>query len=253
MSGGFRDANMELHVYQTLAGAWPIDEERLRQYLLKASREAKTYTSWIAPNEEYERVLLDFGSSLLANEQFRASLTRFVRRIELHGCINSLAQVVLKVMSPGVPDFYQGSELWDFSLVDPDNRRPVDYELRERLLRKLALPRKWTDPRAKLFTTVRALEVRARMDDADYVPLRVDSPHVVAFRRGEFVVVVPRLTSGIRDWGELAQPIDGPWRNVFTEEMVGPRLAEIFAKFPVAILEGARASRPHSAAVPAVE
>ena len=247
LTGGFRDPNMELHVYQTLAGAWPIDADRLRQYVLKAAREAKTYTSWIAPNDEYERALLAFACSLLEHEAFRASMNRFVRRIEVHGAINSLAQVVLKVMSPGVPDFYQGSELFDFSLVDPDNRRPVDYAKREALLRKLALPRKWTDDRAKLFTTVRALSVRR---EGDYTPVRVDSPHVVAFTRGDALVVVPRLTSMIEEWGELEIPIDGKWRNVFTDEVYGRlRVAEIFAKFPVAILEGARTSRPHSAGV----
>src|SRR6185369_14574737 len=140
MTGGFSDVNMELHVYQTLAGAWPIDAERLEQYVTKAAREAKTHTSWIAPNEEYEKALRGFACGLLEHAEFRASLQRFVRRIEKAGCINSLVQVVLKVMSPGVPDFYQGTELWDFSLVDPDNRRPVDYALRERLLGRLRDP-----------------------------------------------------------------------------------------------------------------
>jgi len=241
MTGGFHDVNMELHVYQTLTGAWPIDRERLTQYLTKAAREAKTHTSWIAPNEEYERALLDFGGGLLEHAEFRASMDRFVRRIEQHGYVNSLAQVVLKVMSPGVPDFYQGTELWDFSLVDPDNRRPVDYELREKLLRKLTLPRKWSDPRAKLFTTVGALAVRARMgNNADYVPLRVDSPHVVAFTRGDTLVVVPRLTSQARP--DVTLPIAGRWRNAFTDEVTeGETLstARIFERFPVAILERA--------------
>jgi len=243
MTGGFQDVNMEYHVYQTLAGAWPLDRERLTQYLIKAAREAKTHTSWIAPNEDYERTLLDFASRLLGHEPFRASLNRFVRRIAYHGCLNSLAQVVLKVMSPGVPDFYQGSELWDFSLVDPDNRRPVDYAHRERLLRKLALPRKWTDERAKLFTTVRALAVRARNELRDYVPLRASSPHVVAFTRGDVLVAVPRLTSTIDGWGDLTLPIGGTWRNAFTDEVVEADqlpLARLFAKFPVAILERGR-------------
>jgi (1->4)-alpha-D-glucan 1-alpha-D-glucosylmutase len=243
MTGGFQDVNMEYHVYQTLAGAWPLDRERLTQYLTKAAREAKTHTSWIAPNDDYERALLDFASRLLGHEQFRASLNRFVRRIAYHGCLNSLAQVVLKVMSPGVPDFYQGSELWDFSLVDPDNRRPVDYAHREQLLRRLALPRKWTDERAKLFTTVRALAVRARTELRDYVPLRASSPHVVAFTRGDVLVAVPRLTSTLDSWGDLTLPIGGTWRNAFTDEVVEADqlpLASLFAKFPVAILERGR-------------
>jgi (1->4)-alpha-D-glucan 1-alpha-D-glucosylmutase len=243
LTGGFRDPNMELHIYQTLAGAWPIDADRLRQYVLKAAREAKSHTSWIAPNDEYESALLQFASGLLEHEAFRASLTRFVRRIEMHGAINSLAQVVLKVMSPGVPDFYQGSELFDFSLVDPDNRRPVDYAKREALLRKLTLPRKWTDDRAKLFTTVRALSVRR---EGEYTPVRIDSPHVVAFTRGDALVVVPRLTSMIEEWGDLTIPIGGKWRNVFTDEVLeGLRVAEIFAKFPVAILTSDTPSTAH--------
>jgi len=168
---------------------------------------------------------------------------RFVRRIAYHGCLNSLAQVVLKVMSPGVPDFYQGSELWDFSLVDPDNRRPVDYAHREQLLRRLALPRKWTDERAKLFTTVRALAVRARNELRDYVPLRASSPQVVAFTRGDVLVAVPRLTSTLDGWGDFTLPIGGAWRNAFTDEVVEADqlpLARLFAKFPVAILERGR-------------
>jgi len=240
MTGGFQDVNMEYHVYQTLAGAWPLDRERLTQYLIKAAREAKTHTSWIAPNDDYEGALLDFASRLLGHEQFRASMNRFVRRIAYHGCLNSLAQVVLKVMSPGVPDFYQGSELWDFSLVDPDNRRPVDYAHREKLLRRLALPRKWTDERAKLFTTVRALAVHARNELRDYVPLRESSPHVVAFTRGDVLVAVPRLTSTLDGWGDLTLPIGGTWRNAFTDEVVEASelpLARLFEKFPVAICE----------------
>jgi (1->4)-alpha-D-glucan 1-alpha-D-glucosylmutase len=211
--------------------------------MLKAAREAKTYTSWIAPNDEYERALLEFATSLLEHEAFRGSLTRFVRRIEVHGAINSLAQVVLKVMSPGVPDFYQGMELFDFSLVDPDNRRPVDFARREALLRKLTLPRKWTDDRAKLFTTVRALSVRR---EGEYAPVPVDSPHVLAFTRGDALVVVPRLTSMIEEWGDLTIPMSGRWRNVFTDEVLeGLRVAEIFAKFPVAILTSDTPSGAH--------
>jgi len=241
MTGGFQDVNMEYHVYQTLAGAWPLDRERLTQYLTKAAREAKTHTSWIAPNGDYESALLDFASRLLEHEPFRASLTRFVRRIAYHGCLNSLAQVVLKVMSPGVPDFYQGTELWDFSLVDPDNRRPVDYAHREKLLRRLELPRKWTDERAKLFTTVRALAVRARHAPlGDYTPIRTESPHVVAFRRGEVVVAVPRLTAQLaaEGWRDLTLPLTGAWRNAFTDEVVEE--GKVFASFPVAILEGVK-------------
>jgi (1->4)-alpha-D-glucan 1-alpha-D-glucosylmutase len=269
---GIPDANEELFIYQTLLGMWPFDEaelatvpERLRQYLEKAAREAKTHTSWLAPNVEYEEALFAFASRLLESEAFRASLLRFWRRIAFHGFLNSLAQVVLKATSPGVPDFYQGTELWDFSLVDPDNRRPVDYERRTAALKKLeaadargtldvtTLLRRWTDGRVKLFTTWRALAARKRnaavFRRGDYRPLPV-SPNVVAFSRGDSVIVaVPRLTSQLGKgvplgdvWGDAALPLGGWWRNAFTGEQLEGNalpLAQMFATFPVAILERA--------------
>jgi (1->4)-alpha-D-glucan 1-alpha-D-glucosylmutase len=265
---GVPDANEELLIYQTLIGMWPLDEEevdtvpeRLRQYLEKAAREAKTHTSWIAPNPEYEQRLLDFAARILEHEEFRAALIRFARRVAFHGFLNSLAQIVLKATSPGVPDFYQGSELWDLSLVDPDNRRPVDYERRMSMLRKLeskfelpTLLRRWADGRVKLFTTWRSLATRARHAEAfrrgAYKPLRCQSPNVVAFMRGDDIVVaVPRLTTQLGKtvplgevWGEHALPVSGAWRNVYTEETSAGDslpLARAFASFPVAILERA--------------
>jgi (1->4)-alpha-D-glucan 1-alpha-D-glucosylmutase len=258
---GVPHPNEEWLIYQTLIGMWPLDAseestvpERLRAYLEKAAREAKTHSSWLEPNIEYERALQDFASAILEHEPFLAPFRRFQRRIAFHGFLNSLAQVVLKTFSPGVPDFYQGSELWDFSLVDPDNRRRVDYEKRAEFLRDLPAPatllRRWTDGRIKLFVTARSLATRARHADAAYRAIATGTPNAVAFTRGEnLLVVVPRLTTQLVKppqlpvgvvWGEHALDVGGRWRNAFTDEVVeGGALREVFATFPVAVLERA--------------
>ncbi|MGZ7040855.1 MAG: malto-oligosyltrehalose synthase, partial [Thermoanaerobaculia bacterium] len=269
---GAPDPNMELLIYQTLIGMWPLDEEerdtvqeRLTQYLEKAAREAKTYTSWIDPNILYEEGVKKFASAILKDDAFCRPFLELQKRVAFYGFVNGLAQVVLKITSPGVPDFYQGTELWDLSLVDPDNRRPVDYERRTSTLKKLkasdsrgsldvsTMLRRWGDGRVKLYVTWKTLEFRAAhsatFGRGAYEPLRVSS-NVVAFRRGEDVIVaVPRLFTRIGEpgqlplgdvWGGLTIPTGGGrWRNVFTkEELSGDSLAlaEVFAKFPVAVL-----------------
>jgi (1->4)-alpha-D-glucan 1-alpha-D-glucosylmutase len=259
---GVPHANEEWMIYQTLVGMWPLDEsevpsvpERLRAYLEKAAREAKTHSSWLQPNVEYEKALQDFASAILEHEPFLAPFRRFQRRIAFHGFLSSLAQVVLKACSTGLPDFYQGSELWDFSLVDPDNRRPVDYEKRAALLRDVppsaTLLRNWQDGRVKLFVTARALAARARNIDAfrgAYRAIETGTSNAFAFTRGENVLVaIPRLTTQLTNklplgdvWRDHALDVEGRWRNVFTDEVVeGARLAlkDVFATFPVAILE----------------
>ena len=270
--------NEELLIYQTLIGIWPLESseipgvrERLQQYLEKAAREAKTHTSWIAPVPAYEKALRTFAASILENAEFCESFTRFHRRVASAGALNSLSQVVLKAMSPGVPDFYQGTELWDFSLVDPDNRRPVDYQRRARMLDAIktaaarpafdpgTLLRRWSDGRVKLFVTWRLLETRNRLSElflhGSCEPLD-GGPNVCAFvrRNGDaaVLVAVPRLTSQMAKagsfplgevWGHRSLPIGGSWRNLFTgEEMAGESLAlaDVFRKFPVAVLELAR-------------
>jgi (1->4)-alpha-D-glucan 1-alpha-D-glucosylmutase len=250
---GAPDANEELLIYQSLAGVWPLDDpKRLRLFLEKAAREAKTHSSWLSPNIEYEKALQDFATAIVKHPPFVESFNRFHKRVAFHGMLNSLAQVVLKATSPGVPDFYQGTELWDFSLVDPDNRRPVDYPRRMAALDKLpalsTLLRTWQDGRIKLFTTARTLSVRL---GASYTAIETGTPNAVAFTRGEVLVVVPRLTTRLVKagqfplgdiWGDHALPIGGRWRNVFTEENLDRDslpLREIFAAFPVAILERA--------------
>jgi (1->4)-alpha-D-glucan 1-alpha-D-glucosylmutase len=270
------DPSEEMLLYQTLVGVWPLegpDEEflaRVRLYLVKALREAKVHTSWTSPDEGYEEALLAFASAILEPSRARDELERFARRAAFYGALGSLAQVVLKVASPGVPDFYQGTELWSLALVDPDNRRPVDFALRERLLRELReglvspalLLERWRDGRVKLFVTSRALELRRERQalflEGDYVPLHATGSrrqHVCAFARrlrGEWALAaVPRLLArvvpegrfplGKPVWpeGALVLPRGAPavWRNVFTGEHVRRlALADVFRSFPVALL-----------------
>jgi (1->4)-alpha-D-glucan 1-alpha-D-glucosylmutase len=259
---GVPHPNEEWMLYQTLIGVWPLDPaeestvpQRLRAYLVKAAREAKTHSSWLSPNEDYEKSLQDFATAVLEHAPFLESFRPFQQRVAFHGFLNSLAQVVLKTCNSGLPDFYQGSELWDFSLVDPDNRRPVDYEKRAGMLRSLAAPaallERWQDGAIKLFVTSRSLATRARHIDAfrgEYRAVETGTANAVAFTRGDDVlVVVPRLTARFGDvpplgdvWQEHALAVDGRWRNVFTDEIVeGERLAlrDVFATFPVAVLE----------------
>jgi len=248
------DPNAALLVYQTLIGAWPIDAQRLTQYLEKAAREAKTHTSWITPNDEYESALKNFATSLLSSDAFLKSFTRFQKRIAFHGFLNSLAQVVLKSMSPGIPDFYQGTELWDFSLVDPDNRRPIDYAARMAMIDDLPDPptllRHWPDGRVKMFVTMRCLATRARLGP-EYTALDA-GPNAIAFTRGPVAIVVPRLTTQLvkpphlpvgETWADRTLPLRGKWRNVFTgREVEGAGdllMRNVLESFPVGVLEEA--------------
>jgi len=268
---GFNDRNAELLVYQTLAGMWPLDKaelptirDRLKQYLEKAAREAKTHTSWISPNPDYEQALMEFADSILDDSQFCNELVRFQKPIAFYGFLNALSQVVLKVTAPGTPDLYQGTELWDFSLVDPDNRRPVDYSRRRSTLKKLksvsidTLLRRWTDGRIKMFVTWKVLDLRARhanlFRDGSYEPIDA-GPNVCAFiRRHEddaVLVAVPRLVASLVKpgkfpigdvWGDAALAVSGSWRDVFTgESFSGDKIAlrSAFARLPLAILEKA--------------
>ncbi|VTU01559.1 maltooligosyl trehalose synthase : Maltooligosyltrehalose synthase OS=Geobacter bemidjiensis (strain Bem / ATCC BAA-1014 / DSM 16622) GN=Gbem_0134 PE=4 SV=1: Alpha-amylase [Gemmataceae bacterium] len=233
------DRNDEYLFYQALVGSWPAGltepvappelVPRLKDYMAKATREAKVHTSWITANEGYDQAVARFVEEALTGPRAREFLTRFVpfqRRVAHAGMINSLAQLVLKVASPGVPDFYQGTELWDLSLVDPDNRRPVDYGHRAAALAELEpclddrAPKppaeqaaavadwlaNWPDGRIKLFVTACGLRLRRSAPDlflnGAYVPLAVEgerADHAVAFARrlgDEWVVaVVPRLVA----------------------------------------------------------
>jgi (1->4)-alpha-D-glucan 1-alpha-D-glucosylmutase len=222
--------NDEYLLYQTLVGAWPMgnvsdtasDElaERINDYMMKAVREAKEQTSWANQNHAYESRLTGFVAALLESEEFRADFVPFQRRVSYFGMLNSLAQTVVKLTVPGVPDIYQGNELWDFSLVDPDNRRAIDYAIRQRVLRQLqassqlenvglpeyaqGLTRSMEDGRIKMYVTWKALSLRNEQPDVfqhgAYIPLQAtgnNAKHVFAFARtlgdSRLLVVVPRL------------------------------------------------------------
>jgi (1->4)-alpha-D-glucan 1-alpha-D-glucosylmutase len=254
-SGDQIDAGTEWFLYQTLMGVWPIDGERLREYMQKAMREAKVRTSWVMNNLEYENALNAYIDSLLGDESFVREVEGFVGEIEAAGQSNSLTQTLLKYTVPGVPDLYQGGELWDFSLVDPDNRRPVDYALRRRLLEEMkTLKVKQVMKRAeeglpKLWLVQKALEVRKEHPEwfgvkAAYEPVKAEgaeSERVIAFRRGENVMtIVPRWTKAGGEWGETAIEIPvGRWANRLTgTEIAGGRvrMEALLKEFPVALL-----------------
>jgi len=255
---GWPDRNMEYLVYQTLVGAWPIDRERMLAYVTKAAREAKVHTSWIDVDPAYESALTSFVLGILGDEGFGTDLEAFLAPVVASGRVNSLAQTLLKLTAPGIPDIYQGTELWDLSLVDPDNRRPVDFDRRRELLGWLGdgcspeeILSRVDDGLPKLWVIRQAL--RLRRDRADcYGPRGVYTPlaakgsrasHVVAFSRGESAItVVPRLVhrlSGNWDDTELELPA-GRWHDVMSgiDHDGGSRpLAELLGRFPVALLD----------------
>ena len=255
---GWPDRNAEYLLYQTLVGAWPIDVGRASAFMLKAAKEAKVYTSWTDPNARYDDALSAFVTAVLADREFVAGLEGFLaeqRLVEL-GRVTSLAQTALLLTCPGVPDLYQGTELWDLSLVDPDNRRPVDYERRRELLEHLAgagpeeaLARA-DEGGPKQWLTHRVLGHRRRHPGAyrpgsGYEPLHAHghlARHVVAFARsGGLAVVVPRLVARLDPgWpGTVVDLPDGDWRDILTGDPVpgGPApVATLLRRFPVAVL-----------------
>ncbi len=263
--------NDEFLLYQTLLGSWPLEPldaagratyiERIQQYMLKATHEAKAKTSWVSPNEAYERATRDFVAALLEPSRrnlFLADFEPFARRVADLGIWNSLSQTVLKLTCPGVPDLYQGTELWDFSLVDPDNRRPVDYARRRGLLQSLRqraeaqegtlgkLARELVDERIdgaiKLYAIWKTLNLRR--DHAGffatgrYIPLDgrgAAKEHLCAFARktpqGTVLVVVPRLVAGLIG-GSNRPPIGTEvWSDteiVLPQQARGARFRDIF-------------------------
>ena len=271
-SGPAPSRNDEYLLYQTLLGAWPLEamdqnslapfRERIQRYMHKAVREAKVNTSWLNPDEEYERALASFIDALLKSLEgnlFLSDFLRFEERLAHYGLLNSLSQTAIKITSPGVPDIYQGNELWDFSLVDPDNRRPVDYARRAALLEELvssfacpptqwrekamALLREMHDGRVKLYVTWRLLELRRRraelFEQGGYTALQASgsrAPHVCAFARehasGMSISVAPRLMArlsgearlplGEAIWSDTRIPV--PPAKTFQNELTGERL-----------------------------
>lgn len=253
---GRLDAAAEYLLYQTLVGAWPIEVDRVLAFMEKAVREAKRHTSWTSPDAAYESALRGFVAGVLGDDGFTADLERFVAPLVEPGWITSLAQTLLKLTAPGVPDVYQGTELWDRSLVDPDNRRPVDHALRRQLLVDLAraTPAEIWARRAeglpKLWLVKQSLALRRRRPDAfgpagDYAPLAARgerAAHVVAFLRGgEVATVVPRFAARLGGrWHDTTVALpEGSWENELTGERVpggDVALAELLRTFPVALL-----------------
>jgi (1->4)-alpha-D-glucan 1-alpha-D-glucosylmutase len=233
----------------------------------KAVREAKVNSSWTAPDPGYERDLADFVAAVLdpGHAEFLAELDELARAVGEIGARSSLALLVLKLAAPGVPDVYWGNELPDLSLVDPDNRRPVDFAAHARMLE--AVEQGTGESVDKLVVTQRGLHLRRRDPDlfahGAYIPVEAAgsrAAHVVTFARvhdGRWVVAaVPRLTAGLDGWGDtrLVLPAEAPavWRNVLTDAEVSgpaPTAAELFEPLPVALLAGGPAL-PTSAGTP---
>jgi (1->4)-alpha-D-glucan 1-alpha-D-glucosylmutase len=265
------DRNDEYFLYQTLVGAWPFDEndypgfrERIKQYMVKAVREAKVHTAWLKPDQEYEDACLSFIDDILHPSPGNAFLEHFLpfqTRVAYYGVFNSLSQTLIKITSPGVPDFYQGTELWDLSLVDPDNRRPVDFEKRRAILGEInerlegdrlgltsELLETREDGRIKLFLILMGLRARHEFTEVfetgTYLPLAASGryrDHLVVYGRNAgglwAVTVAPRFLVNLvkegeyplgRDiWqdtrGSLQEGLPGAWRNALTGEVVQSR------------------------------
>lgn len=273
--------NEEYFLYQILVGAWPLCEdeipafhERLHGYLVKASREAKIHSSWFRPDEEFEKAFQSFASAILAPDpenRFYQQFREFQQRIAFYGAMTSLSQELVKATAPGVPDFYQGTGFWDLSLVDPDNRRPVDYQRRDQALDTLGtrplsdLLRNWRDGAVKLFLTHRLLQFRrgaaALFACGSYLPLTAEgkrSENLIVFARQHedqwVIAVAPRFYSqlsvllqaplGRRIWQDtritLPEGAPSDWRNVLTGETLpctgSLAVADVLCNFPVALL-----------------
>lgn len=262
------DRNDEYFLYQTLIGAYPISEgehtefiQRMKEYIVKAVREAKVHTAWLKPDTDYENAFISFLEEILGDEEGNPFLEEFLpfqKKVSHYGLFNSLSQTLIKITAPGVPDFYQGSELWNLNLVDPDNRRPVDFKRRQAFLREIRarengnilhlieeLLRTKEDGRIKLFLIYRALKTRNEhievFRDGAYIPLKGAGKfknHILAFARNHgrkwAVIVAPRFLTTVVRGGEypfgeeiwhdthIPCPDQGSheWKNVITSQQV---------------------------------
>ena len=274
------DNNEEYLLYQTLVGAWPFGMNgeverldfvrRIQQYMEKAVHEAKINVSWLSPNPDYVAGLYQFIETVLSPTSrgrttlFWDSMQKFLPAVQYFGAINSLTQTLLKLTAPGVPDIYQGEELWDFSLVDPDNRRPVNFDLRERALNQLTerlesgdlielclqLLRNYQDGRIKLWVTMQGLNLRREYPDllraGKYVPLRTNrgrEEHVVAFARvhsgGVVIVAAPRLSYTLMK-GNPEAPLAAAWNDselLLPPELKGTQWHNIFTGEDLTVAE----------------
>ncbi|NUQ28434.1 MAG: malto-oligosyltrehalose synthase [Acidobacteriaceae bacterium] len=252
----YPDRNTEYFLYQTMIGAWPIDKKRLTAYMDKAMREAKQHTTWTNNNREYEDALHRFIERILEHQPFVNELEQMVERVREAGWMNSLTQTLLKYTAPGVPDLYQGGELWDYSLVDPDNRRPVDYDLRRKLLREIQslspeeMMERSEEGLPKLWLIHKLLWLRKEHPEwfgptAAYTPLEVQGPkaaHIIAYLRNHSVITLaPRWRIKLGDsWaGTTVEVPEGRWKNVLTGEIEHggkQKTASFLQRFPVALL-----------------
>jgi (1->4)-alpha-D-glucan 1-alpha-D-glucosylmutase len=248
------EPTLNLLAWQSLVGAWPISQERLARYLEKASREAKIATSWTEPNAEFDVAVAAWPRTVLTDEDLTADIEAFVTQVRDAGWSNALGQKLVQLAMPGVPDLYQGSELWDLSLVDPDNRRPVDFGRRRDLLARIDagwLPELDDSGGAKLLIVTRALRLRRDRPElfgGSYESLPAQGPaadHLFAFARGggHLVAVATRLPVTLQragGWRGTTLPIGpGPWTDVLTGQPVpsGWVAAEdLLQRYPVALL-----------------
>jgi (1->4)-alpha-D-glucan 1-alpha-D-glucosylmutase len=259
--------SLELLAWQSVVGAWPLTADRLGGYLTKAAKEAKLVTSHVDPVAEVDEAIASWPAAVLGSAETVADVEAFVGLIERFGRSNALGQKLLQLAGPGVPDVYQGTELFEYSLVDPDNRRPVDFARRRELLARLdggwlPAPAPGDDPESddvratKLVVTAAALRLRRFRPELfwGYAPVPVSGPaaeHAVAFARGgpagreRMVAVATRLPVGLEaagGWRDTVLPLPGAaddWTDMVTGTPVegsAPRLSELLARYPVALL-----------------
>ena len=280
---GMPDANDEYLLYQTLLGTYPFEEkeladfrDRIKDYILKAVREAKVHTAWLRPDEEYEQAYLSFIDRILEDKSdFLQQFKPWQQKIAEYGIYNSLSQVLIKNTAPGVPDLYQGAELWELSLVDPDNRRPVDYQKRREFLQDIKTQNERDilqlikeliatkeNGKIKLFLTHQLLIARKKYSElfqnGDYQPIEVTGEYkdsIVAFSRSyedkTVVAIAPRFLTGIIDPGQLPLGMEvwsdtslklanKDWHNLIDGQTIAGETAvgKILQNFPVALLMG---------------
>lgn len=249
------DGPLSVLLWQAIAGAWPADRERLQSYALKAAREASSSTTWTDPDRAFEEKLTAAVDAAFDNPEVRAELDALVELLAPFGASNSLSAKLVQLTMPGVPDVYQGTEFWDRSLTDPDNRRPFSFPERIRALEQLDAgerPESFTDERAKLLVTSRALRLRRDRPElfAGYRPVQANGPaaaHLLGFDRGAggapgAVTLATRLPRGLEQsggWRDTAVELETAMKDELTGTGFGPgpaQLSEIFRAYPVALL-----------------
>ncbi len=243
------DGSLELLLWQSILGAWPASRERLRAYALKAAREAGASTSWTDPDAAFEELLAELVDAAFDDPRVRAEVEALAAILEAPGAANGLAAKLLQLTAPGIPDVYQGSERWERSLVDPDNRRPVEFEAAAALLAHVDegwLPPVDSSGAAKVLVTSRALRLRRDRPElfTGYAPVEAEGPraeHLLGFDRGGAIALATRLPAGLAaagGWGETTVDLGAGARDELTgAEHAGPTpVARVFARYPVALL-----------------